>query len=50
MAWVMDERAAAKQKSVRAQARAEMYRWDTSCTRYLDVLHGLQIGRVEERV
>jgi glycosyltransferase involved in cell wall biosynthesis len=50
MAWVMDECAAAKRKSVRAQARAERYRWDTSRSRYLDVLHDLRTGRVGECV
>jgi len=48
IAWVMDERVAATQKSVRAQARAELYRWDTSRIRYLDVLQGLQTGRLGE--
>jgi glycosyltransferase involved in cell wall biosynthesis len=48
IAWVMDERVAAMQKSVRAQARAELYRWDTSRIRYLDVLQGLQMGRLGE--
>jgi glycosyltransferase involved in cell wall biosynthesis len=46
IAWVMDERAAAMQKSVRAQARAELYRWDRSRISYLDVLHDLQTGSV----
>jgi len=46
IAWVMDERVAAMQKSIRAQARAELYRWDTSRIRYLDVLQGLQTGRL----
>ncbi len=49
IAWVMDERAAAMQKSIRAQARAELYRWDKSRIRYLDVLRDLQTGRVSER-
>jgi glycosyltransferase involved in cell wall biosynthesis len=50
IAWVMDERAAAMQKSVRAQARAELYRWDKSRISYLDVLHDLQTVRVDEHV
>ncbi len=49
IAWVMDERAAAMQKSVRAQARAELYRWDRSRISYLDVLRELQTERVGER-
>ncbi len=49
IAWVMDERAAAMQKSVRAQARAELYRWDRSRISYLDVLHDLQTGSVGAR-
>ncbi len=49
IAWVMDERAAAKQKSTRAQARAQLYRWDTSRSRYLNVLYDLQRGRVGDR-
>jgi glycosyltransferase involved in cell wall biosynthesis len=49
IAWVMDQRAAAKRKSVRAQARAELYRWDRSRIRYLDVLHELQTAHVGER-
>lgn len=47
--WVMDERVAAMRKSVRAQARAERYRWDRSRIAYLDVLHELQAGRAGER-
>jgi glycosyltransferase involved in cell wall biosynthesis len=50
IAWVMDERVAAIQKSVRAQARAELYRWDRSRIRYLDVLQDLQTERIGERV
>jgi glycosyltransferase involved in cell wall biosynthesis len=49
IAWVMDERAAAMQKSVRARARAELYRWDRNRIRYLDVLHDLQTVGVGER-
>jgi glycosyltransferase involved in cell wall biosynthesis len=49
IAWVMDQREAAQHKSVRAQARAELYRWDRSRIRYLDVLHDLQRARVGER-
>jgi glycosyltransferase involved in cell wall biosynthesis len=48
IAWVMDQRAAAMQKSVRAQARAECYRWDRSRIRYLDVLHDPQTVCVGE--
>jgi glycosyltransferase involved in cell wall biosynthesis len=46
--WVMDERAAAMQKSVRAQARAERYRWDRSRLAYLEALHDMQTGPVGE--
>ena len=49
IAWVMDERAAAMHKSIRAQTRAELYRWDRSRIKYLDVLRDLQTGRVSER-
>lgn len=45
IAWVMDQRAAAMRKSVRAQARAERYRWDRSRIAYLGVLHELHTGR-----
>lgn len=49
IAWVMDQRTAAMQKSARAQARAERYRWDRSRISYLDALRELQTGRVGER-
>jgi glycosyltransferase involved in cell wall biosynthesis len=49
IARVMDDRAAAKQKCARAQARAYLYRWDTNRARYLDVLGHLQASQVGER-
>lgn len=49
IAWVMDQRAAAMQKSVRAQARAESYRWDRSRISYLETLREPQTGYAGER-
>ncbi len=50
IAWVMDQRVAAKRKSERAQARAQLYRWRDNRARYLDVLRGELAGHIGERV
>src|SRR5665213_2024921 len=45
IAWVMDERVAAKRKSASAQVRADPYRWDANRARYLEVLRELRVAR-----
>jgi glycosyltransferase involved in cell wall biosynthesis len=46
--WVMDQRALAKQKSLRARAHASLYSWETNRTSYLEVLGSLLARGVAE--
>ena len=48
--WVMDQRALAGQKSVRAQAHARLYSWEANRASYLQLLGDLKAGGVAEHV